>query len=121
LIIGKMLRRLGQNNVTTVNNGQLAVDACITTVFDVIFMDIMMPEMDGWEATVQIRALPCGPRVHIVALTAISSSEDRQKCLSLGMDSVITKPIVPNELADALDAATQAHLAYHNSAADISA
>jgi signal transduction histidine kinase/CheY-like chemotaxis protein len=121
LIIGKMLRRLGQNNVTTVNNGRLAVDACRTTLFDVIFMDIMMPELNGWEATEEIRGLPSGLRVYIVALTAMSSSEDRQKCLAAGMDRVVAKPIVPNELAASLEAAALSNAAYHNSAADISA
>jgi signal transduction histidine kinase/CheY-like chemotaxis protein len=121
LIIDKMLRRLGQSNVTTVSDGQLAVDACRTTYFDVIFMDIMMPELNGWEATAQIRELPAGRRVFVVALTATSSSEDRQKCLEAGMDRIITKPISPQELADGLEAATQAYMTSHNPAAEVSA
>ncbi len=117
LIIGKMLRRIGQTNVTTVNNGHEAVETCFTTRFDLIFMDIMMPEMDGWDATLQIRALP-GPRVFIVALTANVSSEDRKRCIEVGMDRVVTKPIQIKELTAAVDAAIQAYLMYHNSSAD---
>jgi CheY-like chemotaxis protein len=121
LIIGKMLRRLGQTNVTTVADGLLAVEACRTTHFDLIFMDIMMPVLNGWEATQQIRAHPSGTRVYIAALTAISSSEDRHQCLEAGMDRVLSKPIVVSELAEAVDAACRALVSYHNLPADASA
>jgi signal transduction histidine kinase/CheY-like chemotaxis protein len=121
LIIGKMLRRLGQTNVTTVADGLLAVEACKTTHFDLIFMDIMMPVLNGWEAAQQIRAHPSGSRVFIAALTAISSTEDRQQCLEAGMDRVLSKPIVVSDLVDAVDAASRALVRYHNLPADVSA
>jgi signal transduction histidine kinase/CheY-like chemotaxis protein len=120
LIVGKMLRRLGQLNVTLVNDGQEAVDACLTTRFDLIFMDIMMPELNGWDATVLIRALP-GPRVFIVALTANVSREDRKHCLDVDMDRVITKPIQMIALADSLDAVAAIRLTLRNSQPDVSA
>jgi CheY-like chemotaxis protein len=122
LIIGKMLRRLGQNNITTVADGLMAVVTCRTTHFDLIFMDIMMPELNGWEATKQIRALlSAGVRPLIAALTGVSSVEDRRNCIEAGMDRILTKPIVVAELADAVDAAILAVTNFHNSAADISA
>jgi two-component system NtrC family sensor kinase len=122
LIIGKMLRRLGQTNITAVADGLLAVVACRTTHFDLIFMDIMMPELNGWEATKQIRALAStGVRPLIAALTAISSVEDRRNCFEAGMDRILTKPIIVAELADAVDAAVLAVSNFHNSPADVSA
>jgi CheY-like chemotaxis protein len=117
-----MLRRLGQTNVTTVGDGLLAVVACRTTHFDLIFMDIMMPELNGWEATKQIRALPPPGRPPLIAaLTASCSVDDRRNCFEAGMDRILTKPIVVAELADAVDAACLAVTTFHNSPADLSA
>lgn len=69
-------------------------------------MDIMMPVMNGWEATRQIRAFTAPP-IYIVALSANVLIEDRQRCLSSGMDGVVTKPIQPAELERAIAAALE--------------
>jgi CheY-like chemotaxis protein len=104
LIICKMLRRLGHTNVTTVGDGQQAVDVCATGTFDMILMDLMMPVMNGWAASARIRAT-AGTPVFIAALTAASAREDLQKCLDVGMDQVLRKPIQVAELAAAVDLA----------------
>ncbi len=76
--------------------------------FDVILMDVQMPEMDGLEATVQIRRRePAGTHIPILALTAHAMKGDRELCLQVGMDGYITKPIQVDELFDALEKITR--------------
>jgi len=106
LIINKMLSRLGQKNVTNVNDGKEAVYACRTTRFDFIFMDIMMPVMDGVEATRQIHLLG-DPKIFICALTADAFTDHHQRYLDAGMDAVVTKPIKPAQLERALKSAIE--------------
>lgn len=76
----------------------------------------MMPEMSGWEATRQIRALG-GTPVYIVAISAHAGSDDRQKCIDIGMDSVITKPIQIAELERAVAKALELYQRLHNAEA----
>ena len=82
--------------VTIANNGLEAVEKFKTAQFDVILMDIMMPVMDGLEATVKIREVEvtnnAGKRTPIIALTANTMDNDRNKCLSYGMDEFMAKP-----------------------------
>jgi len=82
--------------VTIANNGLEAVEKFKTAQFDVILMDIMMPVMDGLEATVKIREVEvtnnAGKRTPIIALTANTMDNDRNKCLSYGMDEFMVKP-----------------------------
>jgi len=89
-----LLENLGCS-VTIVNNGKEAVNAATTTQYDIIFMDIQMPEMDGMEATGLIREheKQLGKHTPIVAMTAHAMKGDRELCLDAGMDEYTTKPI----------------------------
>ena len=86
--------------VTVANNGKEAVDLSGRNGFDLILMDVQMPEMDGIEATREIRKREQGTDMHIpiIALTAHAFEEDRKRCLAAGMDGYATKPIKVQEL-----------------------
>ncbi len=99
-----MLDRLG-HRVDIVGNGAEAVEALQRVRYDVVFMDVHMPEMDGLEATRRIRAeLPADAQPYIVALTASVLVEDRAACLAAGMDAHLTKPTRPHEITAVLAA-----------------
>jgi CheY-like chemotaxis protein len=84
-----------------VTNGREAVEALRRNTYDAVLMDLQMPEMDGFEATKAIRD-PSGdclnPQIPIIALTANAQEETREKCLSIGMDDFLTKPVSPDVL-----------------------
>jgi len=93
-------------NVTVVNNGREALDSHSQGDFDLILMDCHMPEMDGFEATREIRGRErtfTGKRVPIVALTANAMAQDREECLNAGMDDHLSKPFSMQTLQDMLD------------------
>jgi len=96
-----LLERWG-HQVAVAENGQVALDMCATQTFDVILMDMMMPVMDGLEATRCIRASETGQRTPIIAMTANAMESDRQRCLEAGMDEYISKPIKAAELQQML-------------------
>ena len=79
--------------------------------FDVILMDLQMPEMDGWEAARLIREREIGGPEHIpiIALTAHAMGEARNRCLAAGMDSVIVKPFDSVQFYDAVEAIGLSH------------
>jgi CheY-like chemotaxis protein len=83
-------------------DGQRAVDAVASGTYDVVLMDVQMPELDGLEATRRIRAGWPDRRLHIVAMTANAMAGDRDACLAAGMNDYISKPIDPAALAEAL-------------------
>jgi CheY-like chemotaxis protein len=93
-----MLKRLGyQADLAT--NGTDAINAVRNKRYDVVLMDVQMPEMDGLEATRAIvKEMPNGQRPNIIAMTANAMSEDRQACLEAGMDGYLSKPIRVEEL-----------------------
>jgi signal transduction histidine kinase/CheY-like chemotaxis protein/HPt (histidine-containing phosphotransfer) domain-containing protein len=102
LVAVKMLAALGLR-VDLVGNGLEAIEAVRSVPYDVIFMDVMMPEMDGLSATRAIRELATGAaRPHIIALTANASGEDRGRCLDAGMDDFIAKPFTRSGVQQAL-------------------
>lgn len=98
-----LLQRLG-HQVIVARNGQEAVNLAMSKDFDVIFMDIQMPVMDGLEATKAIRAFP-GPRaqVPIIAMTAYAMNGDQELFLTSGMDSYIPKPVDKHTLEQTLE------------------
>ena len=93
-----MIEKMG-HSVIVVDNGRKAVEAALRQTFDLILMDLQMPEMDGFEATACIRDAESQPqgeaRRHtpIVAVTAHAMAGDREQCLRSGMDHYISKPI----------------------------
>jgi len=104
LVMGQYLSNLGID-YDIVENGLQAIEALQDKEYDAILMDCRMPEMDGYEATRKIRAAqtPAQRRqLPILALTADSLQEDRERCLSAGMDDHLSKPIQPEELVQAL-------------------
>jgi CheY-like chemotaxis protein len=93
-----LLRRLGLGTVVA-RNGREAVELAAAREYAAIFMDCQMPEMDGFAATAQIRAGEDARHVPIVAMTALSMPDDRERCLAAGMDDFLSKPIRREELA----------------------
>jgi CheY-like chemotaxis protein len=97
-----MLAKLG-HRVDTVSNGLEAVEAVRRAPYDVVLMDVQMPQLDGMEATRRIRGTPVrGQHPRIVAVTASVLPEDRAACLAAGMDAYLRKPIRIPELAAVL-------------------
>jgi CheY-like chemotaxis protein/two-component sensor histidine kinase len=92
LLMNAMLTQRG-HVCTIVENGQLAVEAVKKEQFDLVLMDMMMPEMDGVEATREIRQFLSKSDLPIIALTANVSLEDREACLKSGMNDFLTKPL----------------------------
>ena len=98
-----MLERWG-HRVTVAGNGQVALDMLALRRFDLVFMDKMMPVMDGLEATQRIRARePASEHLRVVAMAANAMQGDRERCLQAGMDDYISKPIGLAALQRVLD------------------
>ena len=95
------------HTVIVVNNGKEALTALERQRFDIVLMDVQMPEMDGLEATARIRERErerrAGGHAHIVALTAHAMAGDRERCLAAGMDGYLTKPVDPRALLEAVE------------------
>ena len=100
----RLLEKRG-HHVVVVGNGRDALEALEKGSFDLVFMDVQMPEMDGLEATAAIRDKEKSSGLHqpIIALTAHAMKGDREKCLAGGMDGYLTKPIRPPELDGILE------------------
>jgi CheY-like chemotaxis protein len=100
-LLTRTLLEADGHTVETVEDGVLAVEAMKTAKFDLIFMDMRMPNMDGLEATRKIRALPnVSKALPIVALTANAFDDDRNACFDSGMNDFMTKPVSAEELSE---------------------
>jgi PAS domain S-box-containing protein len=115
----KILSTVGYNAVA-VENGQEAVEAINNGNFDLVLMDIQMPEVDGFKATELIRKLADDKnKIPIIALTAHALLGDREKCIKAGMDDYLAKPIVGQELIRKIDALLGIQIQDYNFTADI--
>jgi len=98
----EMLQEVGVE-VTTAENGQIALDLLGSdSRFDLVLMDLQMPVLDGIGATVAIRAIPALKALPVIAMTANAMAEDRQRCLDVGMNDFVAKPIDADQLWRAL-------------------
>jgi signal transduction histidine kinase len=102
LVIRRVLEKRG-HQVQVAHNGREALVQVQASEFDLILMDVQMPEMDGYQATAAIREMPGWSRVPIVALTAHAMPGDRERCVAAGMDAYLTKPIDAKELIQVVE------------------
>ncbi|UOG92599.1 MAG: response regulator [Candidatus Thiothrix sulfatifontis] len=101
MVAGELLQRLGVT-VTVANNGLEALQALEANTFHLVFMDIQMPHMDGYQAVKLIRQQPQWVHLPIVAMTAHAISTERAKCIAAGMNDYLSKPIDPAGLVTML-------------------
>jgi signal transduction histidine kinase/CheY-like chemotaxis protein len=103
-LAARLLEKRGHHVVVT-GNGREALTALQKDDYDLVFMDVQMPEMDGLEATAAIRKTEEGSRKHqtVIALTAHAMKGDEERCLAAGMDGYLSKPIRPQELEAILE------------------
>ncbi len=98
------LKKIGDFEIIETANGAEAVEAVEANPPDLIFMDLKMPVMDGWEATRRIRELENGRDIPIIALTAQAMAGDEQKALANGCNDYLAKPVVdPSLVKDKLE------------------
>jgi CheY-like chemotaxis protein len=107
-VLLEMLKRLGYR-ADAVADGREVLQALQIRFYDLIFMDIRMPEMDGITATKEIRKLSPNNGPKIIAITAFAMDGDREKCLQAGMDGYIAKPVKVNDIATLLRNITLQH------------
>jgi CheY-like chemotaxis protein len=109
MLATRMLEKMG-HTVVLAQTGKAAVEAQATQRFDLIFMDVQMPEMDGYEATAAIREREraTGEHIPIIAMTANAMVGDRERCLRAGMDKYLSKPIRPKEIFAIVEGLTPA-------------
>ncbi len=84
--------------IDIVENGEEAVDKVSKFTYDIVFMDVQMPKMDGLQATSVIKTTHGEESPIIIAMTANAMPEDRQKCIAAGMDDYLSKPFKPSDL-----------------------
>jgi PAS domain S-box-containing protein len=104
LLASRLLEKHG-HRVVTASTGRAVLERLEKETFDLILMDIQMPEMDGFEATAAIRKAEesTGKHLPIIAMTAHAMEGDRERCLAAGMDGYVSKPIQAKDLIDAID------------------
>ena len=100
LVITQLLKKLGAVHIDQAHNGQESLERCRQQVYDLIFMDVQMPEMDGFEATRQLRGQ--GVTSRIVGASAHVTKQDVENCLKAGMDDHVAKPVSLSTLQEAI-------------------
>jgi two-component system sensor histidine kinase/response regulator len=104
LVAAGLLKKLGVE-VEIVSTGAKALEACAASRYDAVLMDIMMPNMNGYEATARIRELDAAEREQhtvVIGLSARAMEGDRERALDAGLDDYLTKPLREDDLARAL-------------------
>jgi CheY-like chemotaxis protein len=103
LLLKTILKNLySEVTISEIPNGKDAVDQFETIKPDIIFMDIQMPIMNGYEATRKIRNLKSGKKIPIIAITAGTEKEEKDKCIEAGMNDYISKPIIKGIISETL-------------------
>jgi two-component system sensor histidine kinase/response regulator len=100
----RMLEKRG-HKVVVASNGKQALEELAKRTFDIVLMDVQMPEMDGLEATglIRQREKQGAPHVPVIAMTAMVMKGDKERCIAAGMDGFLSKPVHPQELDEVLD------------------
>ncbi len=112
-VIARKLIEKMQHRVDTVDNGIKALQALEQTEYDLVFMDVRMPEMDGLEATRQIRKAETNyQQMYVVAMTANATSQDVQECMDAGMNDFVSKPINREKIEHAIAVYAYRHKRY---------
>jgi len=103
VVVSSLLRKRG-HEVAIAESGKLAMQLLDADRFDLAFMDVQMPDMDGLEATaaIRLREQDSGDHLPIVALTAHAMEGDRQRCIDAGMDDYLSKPVRSRDLDDVI-------------------
>lgn len=100
--------------ICTASNGQQTLQAIVEEQPDLLLLDLMMPGIDGFEVIRKIRTGECGnPNMHIVILSALSREEDKVKCLNLGANGYVTKPILIPRLLETVNEQVEAIASTH--------
>jgi CheY-like chemotaxis protein len=99
------------HTVVVANNGKEAVAALASAQFDVVLMDVEMPDMDGLEATavIRVKERQTGGHLPIIAMTAHAMKGDRERCIEAGMDDYLSKPIRAQQLFETLESVLRGH------------
>lgn len=113
--VSSTLQKIGAE-IVLASSGVKALEVLETQIFDLILMDVQMPEMDGYETTIKIRENErlAGMHTPIVALTAYAMEEDKQQCLTVGMDGYLSKPINTAKLYSLVDQISKNKLSREN-------
>ena len=103
-LASRLLAKHGHNVVTT-DNGREALERLDQESFDLVLMDVQMPEIDGFEATATLRKKEeaTGAHLPVVAMTAHAMQGDKERCLAAGMDGYVSKPIDINQLVSVVE------------------